>query len=70
MTSVGERPWMMKEYKANKDSISEEIASEMRPYATRFFELCNKYNVKRTGEGDARSISAAHERLKGLLGDI
>jgi hypothetical protein len=63
-------PWMMKEYKANKDSISEELASEMRPIAKRFFELCDKYNAKRTGEGDKRSVKAARERLEGLLGKL
>ena len=60
--------WYLKE--EDKASLSTELLSEMRPFARRFFELCDKYDVKRSGEGSSRTIAGARERLSTLLGGL
>jgi hypothetical protein len=52
----------------NDEKIDPALAKRLRPAARHFFELCRKYDVKRSTEGSQHTIKEVRERLTRLMG--
>ena len=48
--------------------VEPDVVQTMRPIAKRFFELCNKYDVRRTASGGHLTVDKIERRLKDHFG--
>ena len=55
-------------YVTADNHVEKEVAEKVRPYAIRFFELCEKHGVKRTASGGYFTMEESLKRVQNHLG--